>query len=159
MKEQINIYKVVNHDKETGEIEVLDYVFCDGNIKDKDVFKGATGTRFEAVSEEQYNDQTSKDAIMERLEGCYNMRDLPDFAQQAALEAIYERMDAAGEIESFAFDLSYQNEVWDELRKLGYPEDKYPVFNCTGGGRMFTAPYKGNMSEELNALINKYESK
>ena len=152
-KEQISVWKVVNIDKETNEIEVLDYLFRDG----KD-FHGATGTRFEPVSKKQYKEMTKKSYIAEMLEGCYSLDDLVKHHGTKSYNVLAQRIIDNDEQDSFVFDLSY-NEHWDILRECGYNEKDYPLFNCTGGGRMLDANYKGNVSEELNAKIREYESK
>lgn len=151
-REQTDYYQVVHHDKETGEIIMLDYIF-----RHSDGFKGATGTRFEPVSKEQYKEETSKARIIERLEDCGIVTCDNEQAKKAALNSLYKQMKANDEIEYFCFDLSYI-EHWDKLRALGYPENKYPVFNCTGGGRCFDKNFEGNINPELSKLIREIES-
>ena len=45
MRTQTEYNKIVNYNEETKEITVLDYIFKN------DSFKGATGTRFEIISQ------------------------------------------------------------------------------------------------------------
>lgn len=151
-KEQTNYYQVVNVDKDNNELIMLDYIF---EYRDT---KGATGTRFEPISKEVYKEMTSKDAVIERIIDCglVEYRYNKDIKYKFA-ETLYKEMKKSGEIEAFCFDTSYK-EHWDKLRVFGYPKGKYPIFNCTGGGRMFDKNFKGNVSEELNEIIRKAES-
>lgn len=59
---QQDYFEVVNVDKESNEIIMLDYVFNHG-----DNFKGATGTRFEPVTKREYKEQMSKDNVIDRI--------------------------------------------------------------------------------------------
>lgn len=153
-RNQKDFWKVVNIDPETNEITMLDYVF-----KHKDGFKGATGTKFEPVTKAEYKERTSKDSIIDSLiDSGLITYDHNKNIQRKMAEVLYKEMKAAKEIDSFAFDLSY-TEHWDELRSHGYPKSKYPIFNCTGGGRCFDKGFKGNVNPELSKIINEYETK
>ena len=146
-KKQIDIWKVVNIDKETNEIQMLDYLFDHG-----DGFKGATGTRFEPISKAEYKQRTSKKEVIQRIINCY------DETSYNKAKKLYKEMKQVGEIESFVFDLSYAN-LWYKLREYGYNEKDYPVFECIGGGRMFDENFQGNVNPELSKEIQKYEKK
>lgn len=150
-QKQIDIWQVVNINKETNEIQMLDYLFDHG-----DGFKGATGTRFDPISKAAYREAMSKDSIIDRIIDCGLVTAPNESLQYKFAEVIYKEMKANGELESFVFDLSY-TEHWDKLRKHGYPKSKYPIFNCTGGGRMFDADFQGNVNPELSAKIREYE--
>lgn len=152
-EKQINIYKVVNIDEETKEILMLDYLFDNGGG-----FKGATGTRFEPISEEQYHERISEDYIIDYIidSGMIGEKINKDYERDFAY-IIYEKM-SEQEKKEVSFDFSYQ-EKWDELRKFGFSEDEYPVFNCIGGGRCFDDKFKGNKNPELSAKIREYEAK
>lgn len=134
---------------------MLDYVFNHG-----DGFKGATGTRFEPVTKAEYKDRLSKDSVIDSIIDCglvTENKQRPDITRKMA-EVYYKEMKANGELEDFMFDTSYR-EHWDKLRSHGFPVSKYPIFNCTGGGRCFEADFSGNVNPELSELIRKYESK
>ena len=152
-REQKNYFEVVNIDKESREITMLDYIF-----KHSDGFKGATGTKFEPVSKEQYKDELSKDNVIERIIdfGLIEYSHNKDIQWKMA-EVLYKEMKKAGELESFCYDLSYA-EHWDKLRAFGYPKSKYPIFNCIGGGRCFDKDFKGNVNPELSKLIRDIEA-
>ena len=153
-RKQIDIYEVVNIDKETNEIEMLDYLF-----NHNDGFKGATGTRFEPVSKEEYKERMSKESVIDNIiDSGLIEGSIGEHIKRKVAAELYKEMKAAKELESFVFDLSYI-EHWDKLRAFGFPKSKYPVFNCTGGGRMFESDYIGNVNTELSAKIRKYESK
>lgn len=152
-KGETHYWKVVNIDKESNEITMLDYTF-----KHSDGFKGATGSKFVAVSKAQYKEQTSKENVIDRIidSGLVEYKHNANIERKMA-EVLYKEMKAAGEIESFCFDLSYR-EHWDELRSHGYPENKYPIFDCVGGGRCFDADFNGNVNPELSEEIRKFET-
>lgn len=149
-RQQIDYWQVVNIDKENNEIIMLDYVFNHGND-----FKGATGTRFEPVSKAEYEQRMEDEEIIEYL--IDSGMELPDAFKRTGFEGLVNAMDYE-EKENLMFDTSYR-EHWDKLRAYGYPESEYPIFNCTGGGRMFDNNFKGNKNPKLCALIRKYESK
>ncbi len=159
-KHEIKYNKVVNIDKETNEIQVLDYVFNRG-----DNFHGATGSRFEPVSKKEYRERMKKENVIDSLidsgliEIEYNHnQEIKEKMQRASALVLYDAMKEANELESFCFDLSYQDTMWNELRKYGYPANQFPVFNCSGGGRMFDNKFKGNVNPELSKVICEYET-
>ena len=55
MRTQTEYNKIVNYNEETKKITVLDYIFKD------DSFKGATGSKFEPVSRDEYEYRTDED--------------------------------------------------------------------------------------------------
>lgn len=148
-RKQIDYWQVVNVDKDNNEIIMLDYLFDDGKG-----FKGATGTRFEPVSKSEYEERMEDDAIIESLMD--SGMDLPKDYKRTGFEGLVNDMDY-GEKESCMFDTS-NREHWDKLREYGYPQDEYPIFNCTGGGRMFDNKFKGNVNTNLSMLIRQYET-
>lgn len=152
MKKQINYNKVVNYDKETKEITVLDYVF-----NDSDHFKGAVGTIFEPVSREEYEDRTDEDNVIEYL--IDSGMELPKEFKRGGFEQLYNAMYNNGELEDFIFDTSY-SELWDELREvLNLSLEEAHIFNCVGGGRCFDKSFQGNVNPELSEIIREHESK
>jgi len=151
-RKQTNYNKVVNIDRETNEITVLDYIFT--HSKD---FKGATGSKFEAISKTEYEDRMSKDNVIDLIISCGLVETKLKHLEYKMAEVIYNEMEENDEIEQFMFDLSYKN-LWDELREYGYSEEEYPVFNCVGGGRCFDKDYRGNINPELSVKIRKIES-
>jgi len=144
-RKQTDYWQIVNIDKDNNEITMVDYVFDHG-----DGFKGATGSKFEAVSKEEFKERTKKDNVME-----YLVEAGLGYAQ--ALDA-YKEAKANGVmgLAELMFDLSYK-EHWDKIRQHGYPETKYPIFNCIGGGRCFDKDFEGNVNPELATIIREYE--
>lgn len=139
--------KIVNFDEETREITLLDGVF-----QYEDGFKGATGTTFEPITEEQ---------IQERLEGlegddiellCYYAENFGEVTVE-----MIRGVDSSREalIELF-FDQSYCY-LGDYLRESLNLED-IVLFNCIGGGRCFDKDYQGNVNPKLSKVIRKYEA-
>lgn len=150
-KHKTDYYKIVNIDEETGEITMLDYVFNHG-----DGFKGATGTRFEPISKEAYNESTSRENIIEYL--IHSGMELPDDHKSHGFEGFANAIINAGEAGEIMFDLSY-NEKWDNLRfELGLTKDEAFIFNCIGGGRCFDKNFNGNRNTKLSKIIREYES-
>ena len=108
-RSQIDYWKVVNIDKESNEIIMLDYVFNHG-----DGFKGATGTRFQPVSKAEYKEIMSKANVIDRIIDCGIISEKNrDMAEKLAA-VYYKEMKESGELEDFCFDLSYRNEHWDK---------------------------------------------
>jgi len=140
--------KVVNVD-EAGTITVLQEVFSYG-----DGYKGATGAEFAPVSEEEYEESTSLEAVTEYIEGA---TELPE--QYESYEAWAEDIIAAGEAGDLVFDQSYSS-LWDMMREeCGLSDEEAYIFDCIGGGRMFNANYQGNVNPELSEVIREAESK
>ncbi len=152
-KHQIDIWKVVNIDKEDGTITMLDYLF-----RHDKKFKGATGTKFNAISKAEYKDRTSKESVIDNIISSGLITAPSKNLEYKFAEVMYKEMKANDEIESFCFDLSYI-EHWDKLREFGFSKSKYPVFDCVGGGRCFDENFEGNVNPELSKQIREYESK
>ena len=150
MRTQTEYNKIVNYNKETKEVTVLDYIFKDGS------FKGATGTVFEIISKD-YFDETIEPYLNEPL------KLLKYYVEQGF--DINTRMvdnieEASGEesLKELFFDLSY-SELWDYMREeLNLSEDEAYIFNCSGGGRCFDKDYQGNYNENLSQLIREIEA-
>ena len=150
MRTQTEYNKIVNYNEETKEITVLDYIFKD------DSFKGATGSKFEPVSRDEYEDRTDEDNFVEYL--IDSGIDLPDNFKRSGFEGLAKAMIANDEVENFVFDTSH-NELWDYLREeLNLSEDEAYIFNCIGGGRCFDKDYQGNYNEKLSQLIREIEA-
>lgn len=147
MREQID-YKLVVNISEDDEITVLDYVFNHGT------FKGATGSIFYPVSKDSYEERKSLDYIIDSYKWLWQEA-VKDDRTEKGLEDWIESQDFDDE---FLFDTSYSS-LWDYLRTFGYSEEKYPIFECVGGGRCFDDSFQGNINEELSEVIRQYESK
>ena len=150
-KQETKYNKIVNFDEDTKEIIVLDGIF-----KYEDGFKGATGSKFEPVSRDEYEDRTDEDNFVEYL--INSGIDLPDNFKRSGFEGLVKAMIANDEVEDFVFDTSY-NELWEYLREeLNLSEDEAYIFNCIGGGRCFDKDFNGNINPELSILIREIES-
>ena len=150
-RQETKYNKIVNFDEDTKEITVLGGIF-----KYEDGFKGATGSKFEPVSRDEYEDRTDEDNFVEYL--IDSGIDLPDNFKRSGFEGLAKAMIANDEVESFVFDTSY-NELWDYLREeLNLSEDEAYIFNCIGGGRCFDKDFNGNINPELSILIREIES-
>ena len=150
-RQETKYNKIVNFDEDTKEITVLDGIF-----KYKDGFKGATGSKFEPVSRDEYEDRTDEDNFVEYL--IDSGIDLPDNFKRSGFEGFAKAMIVNDEVENFVFDTSY-NELWDYLREeLNLSEDEAYIFNCIGGGRCFDKDFNGNINPELSILIREIES-
>jgi len=153
MKRQAKNYnKVVNFDKETKEITVLEGLF-----EYKDGFKGAVGSVFEPISKAYY------DEVME--EYLNNPQAVSEYWNDNIGEPLtYNEYEAIANDEDDVIrlcgglDYSY-GELWDYLREeLKLNEEEAYMFNCIGGGRCFTKDFQGNFNKELSKLIREYES-
>ena len=150
-RQETKYNKIVNFDEDTKEITVLDGIF-----KYKDGFKGATGSKFEPVSRDEYEDRTDEDNFVEYL--IDSGIDLPDNFKRSGFEGFAKAMIVNDEVENFVFDTSH-NELWDYLREeLNLSEDEAYIFNCIGGGRCFDKDFNGNINPELSILIREIES-
>ena len=150
-RQETKYNKIVNFDEDTKEITVLDGIF-----KYEDGFKGATGSKFEPVSRDEYEDRTDEDNFVEYL--IDSGIDLPDNFKRSGFEGLAKAMIANDEVKDFVFDTSY-NELWDYLREeLNLSEDEAYIFNCIGGGRCFDKDFNGNINPELSILIREIES-
>ena len=155
MKEQTDYNKVVNI-ADDGEITLLDYTFDHG-----DGFKGATGTMFYPVSLAQYEEQTTLEAIEDRLEGAIPIEDIPH-AYTGTKKRPYKKWaqaiidaDEAGDL---AFDQS-DSHLWDYLRETcGHDDETAYIYECVGCGRMFNNTFEGNVNPELSAIIRDFET-
>ena len=150
-KQETKYNKIVNFDEDTKEIIVLDGIF-----QYEDGFKGATGSKFEPVSRNEYEDRTDEDNFVEYL--IDSGIDLPYNFKRSGFEGLAKAMIANDEVEGFVFDTSY-NELWEYLREeLNLSEDEAYIFNCIGGGRCFGKDFNGNINPELSILIREIES-
>ena len=150
-RQETKYNKIVNFDEDTKEITVLDGIF-----KYEDGFKGATGSKFEPVSRDEYEDRTDEDNFVEYL--IDSGIDLPNNFKRSGFEGLAKAMIANDEVEGFVFDTSY-DELWDYLREeLNLSEDEAYIFNCIGGGRCFDKDFNGNINPELSILIREIES-
>ena len=150
-KQETKYNKIVNFVEDTKEIIVLDGIF-----KYEGGFKGATGSKFEPVSRDEYEDRTDEDNFVEYL--IDSGIDLPDNFKRSGFEGLAKAMIANDEVKDFVFDTSY-NELWEYLREeLNLSEDEAYIFNCIGGGRCFDKDFNGNINPELSILIREIES-
>lgn len=140
-KEQKDYYELVGRTV-SGRIYMLDYTF-----KYSDNFSGATGTHWEAVTKEEYEERLNIDTFMEEFRWLWEDQ-VKNNRTDESLKEWSEAMLEEG-VEDLLFDKSYENK-WEDIRKAfpEYNKEDYPVFSCTGGGRCF--PIK----EEWEILIN-----
>lgn len=149
MRTETKYNKVVNFDEETREITVLDGIFTY-----EDGFKGATGSKFELVSKEQFN-ETIEPYLDDKEELlCYFADNFGEITSD-----MIRNVDASEDaLKELFFDLSYA-ELWDYLREeLNLNEEEAYIFNCSGGGRCFDKDFQGNINPELSKLIREIES-
>ena len=150
MRTQTNYNKIVDFNKETNEITILDYIFQDGS------FKGATGTKFEPITKSEYKERMQKDNVIEYLVD--SGIDLPENYKRTGFNGLYKAMKQNNELESFIFDTSY-SEMWEQIRtELKLSKNDAFIFNCIGGGRCFDKDFEGNINPELSELIRQIES-
>ena len=150
-KKQTNYYEIVA--KDGDEIIMLDYTFEYG-----DDFKGATGTCFELVSKETYDELTDRDRIKDEYSWLWQEAIEHNHFTGSLDEYIDELMN---DVESLVFDESGCH-YHDDIRKLlGVTEKDYPMITCTGGGRMFNHrnEYETVYRQDLLDIISQFETK
>ena len=149
-RQETKYNKIVNFDKKTNEITMLDYIFQHGG------FKGATGTKFEPITKSEYKERMQKDNVIEYLVD--SGIDLPENYKRSGFNGLYKAMKQNNELESFIFDTSY-SEMWDKIRTdLKLSKNDAFIFNCIGGGRCFDKDFEGNINPELSQIIREIES-
>lgn len=149
-RQETKYNKIVNFDKETNEITMLDYIFQHGG------FKGATGTKFEPITKSEYKERMQKDNVIEYLVD--SGIELPENYKRSGFNGLYKAMKQNNELESFIFDTSY-SEMWDKIRTdLKLSKNDAFIFNCIGGGRCFDKDFEGNINPELSQIIREIES-
>lgn len=150
-RKSVTYNKVVNFDRESNEITVLNDVF-----EYEDGMRGATGTVFVPVSEAQYDEETSFDNLKEYIKDC--MDRVPENYEDEGWNGFTQAIIDNGEAGDTVYDMSYSY-LWDMLREeCGLDESDAYVFNCVGGGRCFSSDFEGNMHPELSEIIREYES-
>lgn len=149
MRTETKYNKIVNFDKETNEITMLNYTF-----KYNKNFKGATGTKFELISKSYFDETIEPYLDNDKELLIYISENFGELNRQ-----MIENVDSTEEgLKNMFFDLSYI-ELWDYIREeLGLSEDEAYIFNCTGGGRCFDKDFEGNVNVELSKVIRKFES-
>lgn len=162
MRTETKYNKIVNFDEEIKEITVLDDIFTytqeteyKTGVESVITMKGATGTKFELVSKEEYDERMEEYNVIEYL--IDSGIELPEQYKGGGFQELYEEMDN-DELESFMFDCSYR-ELWSYLRgELNLSEEEAYIFNCSGGGRCFNKDFQGNINPELSKIIREIES-
>lgn len=127
MRNQVNYNKLVA--RRGDEFVFCDYTFEDGN------FKGATGSVLRPVSQDEYDERTSESGLIDYLGELWPDAVSSGNTEMGKAEWCQYVYDADGD--DTLWDMSYSN-FWDQLRAIGFPEDEYPVIECTGGGRCFS---------------------
>lgn len=141
-KEQININKIVK--VEDNEITVLDYAF-----KYKDGMKGLTGTIFEIISKDCFDETIEPYLNNDKETLIYLAENFGDLNRE-----MIEGVDSSEEcLTELFFDTSHSG-LWDYLREeLGLNEDEAYIFNCIGGGRCFKPTDKFTHNIELEKYL------
>jgi len=149
-----NTRKQINYNQIVGiignDIYMLDYTFSDG----KD-FKGATGTVFNLVSKEQYEE------TMDNQDDLFLDMWKDAVANNTTEQSFKDWFNDISDDEKLEinFDQSY-SEYHDEIREImNVSKEDYPVICCTGGGRCFKKGMKFDkvFNKKLIAEINKFE--
>lgn len=136
------------------------YYFLDYVFKHDDGLQGATGTKLSPISKQEYYNRTDPDNIRDRYEDIWRETVIARKTEEGLDDWINSVIEADG-AEECAFDTSYWNsDMWTQLRELGFNEEEYPVFECTGGGRCFSNDMQWDeiYDEKLWKLIQKYET-
>lgn len=112
------------------------YYFLDDIFHYDDNFQGATATVLEPITKQEYEDAKSIDSLKDRgYDDLWKQAVQCDDTKLGLDEWLQEILDDDGD--EGIWDLSGSN-LWDQLREIGLTEEEYPVFECTGGGRLFS---------------------
>ena len=145
MSQRLEINKLVAAE-EDGEMLLLDGLF----IHD-DRFYGAVGTRFYPIYKDEFDEMANisdEDFEAYLIDGGMDSRSAARLTEECSP---YDRA-------LIQFDNSYE-ELWDYLREfLGVTEEEVPAFNCTGGGRMYSAEFAGTLDPILTEAIRLFET-
>jgi hypothetical protein len=145
--------------KVIGKTESGDFYICEDIFKYEDNFHGSTGLILCPVSREEYEDAenpsspTTRDRFLELWK---------DLAGQGATYKGFEEwlaMILATDFPDCSFDVG-GCEFWDAIRKLepGLTEENYPIFDCVGCGRIFSANMKFEKIYEPKILKQIFKS-
>ena len=138
-----------------------EYIFLSYVFQHSDSFKGATGNSLRPISQTEYEERTDPEAIEEAYEDLWREAVRADRTTLGLTEWVKECIASDGE-DVYAFDTSYwESDMWTQIReKTGQTEEEYPVYECIGGGRMFTENIKWDelYEPELWNIIKEYEN-
>lgn len=152
MKEQNNIKKLVGR---IGD----DYYVCDYVFKYKDDFHGATATVLRPVGLPEYEEAQTIDALKDRFADMWAEAVKDERTEESLEDYVQAIFDIDGD--EALWDFSGYG-YWDMLREAipELIEDGFPVFECVGGGRSFSADMEWDelYDAETWALIQEYES-
>ena len=148
MRTEIKYNKIVNI-ADDNEIIILNYVFSHG-----DNFKGATGSKYYPVTEEEIQSRISefegddKELLIYMAENFgnldRNMIENVDSSREALIELFFDN------------SIDSNPDHKEEIRKH-FSVDEYPLIDCVGGGRCFEKDFQGNVNPELSEIIREYE--
>ena len=157
MKDYIRINKVIGR-RERDEI-----VVCDSVFERKDGLKGAVGTSFRPVGEDEY--ARMHDAGSQEVQDCLSDLWIAAVNDGRTTEGLQDYCQEIIDIDgnSVLWDLSYCD-MYNLIREA-YPEyadkEAYPLFECIGRGRCFRADMKWDdlHDPETWKMIKQYETK
>lgn len=148
---QETIYNKIVNIAEDGEITILESIF-----EYTDGFKGATGSKFYPVSKKQFEEETTREAIIDYL--IDSGIKLPEDYKRGGFQSLADSIIYAGEEGDLIYDQSH-SELWDYFREeLKLTENEAYIFTCTCGGRCFDKNFKGTHNKELHKLIIQAEA-
>ena len=129
--------------KLVGKTASGEYYWLNNVFEHSDDFKGACGSVFRVITEDQYEEDTSEEALYDRLGGCWQSAveaGETEMGKQAWVEMVF---DCDGD--DAIYDLSYSGNGDEiiELYNKELPEDaeggeRARFCECIGGGRCFS---------------------
>jgi len=144
-RKQIDYYEIIGI--LDNEIYMLDYIF-DHN----DSFKGATGTIFSPIYEEDIEQRNNFDDFVDNYDYLWFeavQMEITEDSKKNYLRKLYEDMLINGDGEFIGHDTSYIRYIPEKFRKEFFPEAV--TFECIGGGRIFDKNIK--FDKCLNAVL------
>lgn len=151
MRTERNYNKIVNFDEDLREVTILERIFEDGS------FKGAVGSVFTYMNEDEYKEQLNEyygypDAVSEYWED-----NIGTFLSYSDMLSIANNEE---EIERLILGIdSPEESLIDDIREeLNLSEKEAFRFNFSSGGRCFDKHFEGNINTELSEVIRNIES-
>lgn len=129
MKEQTNYYEIIGITT-AGEIIMLDYIF-----KHSDGFKGATGSVFVPVSQEEIEERNDIENVIDSYGYLWQEAvesGLTTLSQEDYMQEIIDSSDGY----YLGHDTSYIYKIPESFKNEYYPDAE--TFECIGGGRCFS---------------------
>jgi len=137
-----------------------EFYFLEGTFIYEDGYHGATGFTLNPISRSQYEDDLSRENLIEYLEDLWRSA-VADGGTRLGLEDWAATAIATDGGESMVYDTSgWNNFAWEAMREMGFTEEEYPIFVWGSCGRIFSVGMEFDevYDRDLLIIINKAEA-